>query len=637
MERKTSEEGASEMKSGSGGSSYNIPAKRRWKGLIILVLGLGLLSMLVHLVFLFGLPKGFHSYSGYMQEHLSSDSDVRGYNHHVDSESRNKSKEDKSKYIDALVKRLRPTSPKDFGSSFVKEANNVTHAPPLPPERAKIHMESNLSRSGDKENVYDNISGNREGKTVCETKYGSYCLWHREHREQMKDNTVKKMKDQLFVARAYYPSIAKLPALDKLSHELRQNIQEFERVLSETTTDKDLPPLIEKKLEKMEATIIQAKSCNVDCNNVDKKFRQLVDLTEDEADFHMKQSAFLFHLAIQTLPKSLHCLSMRLTVEYFRSPPPDTDTSLTDKFSNPDFHHYVIFSTNMLASSAVINSTVMNANETSTLVFHVLTDGQNYFAMKLWYFRNIYKEATVQVLNIDDLKWSNNYNIFGSRLLLPQEFRVSFRRIDDIGRAWYQTDYLSVFSHAHYILPDVFKTLNKVVILDDDVIVQRDLSALWSLNMGGKVNGAVLLCSVKLFHLTDNLGGNSLSEDSCAWMSGLNIIDLHRWREINLTKTYERFIHEHLGKRQELSDAVILRATLLAYSGLVYGLDGSWMLSGLGYNYGLSRETIEKAAALHFNGNMKPWLELGIPKYKGLWRNFLNPENGVLNDCNVNQ
>jgi len=58
----------------------------------------------------------------------------------------------------------------------------------------------------------------------------------------MKDALVKKLKDQLFVARAYYPSLAKLPANDKLSRQLKQNIQEMEHMLSESTTDADLPP-----------------------------------------------------------------------------------------------------------------------------------------------------------------------------------------------------------------------------------------------------------------------------------------------------------------------------------------------------------------------------------------------------------
>lgn len=117
---------------------------------------------------------------------------------------------------------------------------------------------------------------------------------------------------------------------------------------------------IKQKITMMEAAIAKAKSCPVDCNNVDKKFRQLADMTEDEANFHMKQSAFLYKLAVQTMPKSLHCLSMRLTVEYFRSSF-DIEDKLLERFVNPDLHHYVIFSKNVLASSAAINSTVAHS------------------------------------------------------------------------------------------------------------------------------------------------------------------------------------------------------------------------------------------------------------------------------------
>ncbi|KAG0466437.1 hypothetical protein HPP92_018017 [Vanilla planifolia] len=44
----------------------------------------------------------------------------------------------------------------------------------------------------------------------CQVEFGSYCLWSTKHKEAMNDATVKKLKDQLFVARAYYPSISKL-------------------------------------------------------------------------------------------------------------------------------------------------------------------------------------------------------------------------------------------------------------------------------------------------------------------------------------------------------------------------------------------------------------------------------------------
>jgi alpha-1,4-galacturonosyltransferase len=64
-----------------------------------------------------------------------------------------------------------------------------------------------------------------------------------EHTEVMKDSIVKRLKDQLFVARSYYPSIAKLNGQEALTQEIKQNIQDHERVLSVSTVDADLPSL----------------------------------------------------------------------------------------------------------------------------------------------------------------------------------------------------------------------------------------------------------------------------------------------------------------------------------------------------------------------------------------------------------
>ncbi|KAK3212164.1 hypothetical protein Dsin_016870 [Dipteronia sinensis] len=239
-------------------------------------------------------------------------------------------------------------------------------------------------------------------------------------------------------------------------------------------------------------------------------------MIEDEANFHMKQSAFLYQLAVQTMPKSFHFLSMRLTVECFKSPSVDMGHSQADKYSDPILHHYVIFSNNVLASSV----------ESKNLVFHVPTDGQNYFAMKLWFFRNTSKEAAVRVLNIEQLNLKYHDKATLLHLSLPLEFRVAFHGVDNKPTTHDRTQYISIFSHAHYLHPEIFPSLKKVVVLDDDVVVQKDLSALCNLNMGGKVNGAVQLCS-RLGQLKNYLG-DSFEKNSCAWMSGLNIVDLVR-------------------------------------------------------------------------------------------------------------
>lgn len=177
--------------------------------------------------------------------------------------------------------------------------------------------------------------------------------------------------------------------------------------------------------------------------------------------------------------------------------------------------------------------------ESKNFVFHVLTDEQNYFAMKQWFIRNPCKQATVQVLNIEKFEMDSSE----MKLTLPTEFRVSFTGGDNSASQENRTHYLSLFSQSHYLLPKLFHKLEKVVILDDDVVVQRDLSPLWELDMEGKVNGAVKSCSVRLGQLK-SLKRGSFDANACLWMSGLNVIDLAKWRELGVSETYHKFYKE---------------------------------------------------------------------------------------------
>ncbi|KAK9755361.1 hypothetical protein RND81_01G019700 [Saponaria officinalis] len=632
----------------SGVLSYQISTKRRCNGFVIAVLGLVLLSMLVPLVFLLGFHNAFQS-SGFPSERRSSSPNNGPAGYGLRNNSRFDNQNNQSGHIEEITALLAP--PEDPVTNPVREMpvkselNTSSSKNPVPAEQQEKnhgppaeHYVNNPSLTSNKVSVKSPVQEIQPTKAIdesemsCELKFGSYCLWRREHKQVMTDSMVKKMKDRLFVARAYFPSIAKLPAHEKLSKELKQNIQDFERILSETSTDADLPSHIGEKMQKMEAVIARAKSIPVDCNNVDKKFRQLVDLTEDEANFHTKQSAFLYQLAVQTMPKSLHCLSMRLTVEYFSKGSLDLEVSATEKFINPELHHYVVFSRNILASSVLINSTVVHAKDSKKMVFHILTDRENYYSMKMWFFRNTFKGSAVQVLNLEDIIPESDNKMPG--LSLPEEFRVTFQIADKLSKMQYKTEYISSFSHSHYLLPEIFKNLNKIVVLDDDMLVQQDLSPLWKINMGRNVNGAVEMCAVRLGQLSNYFGRNSFNNNSCTWMSGLNVIDLARWRELNLSGSFRKLVQE-LEAEGKQYEAVASRATLLTFQDLVHALDDSWVLSGLGHDYGLGVQAIRNAAVLHFNGNMKPWLELGIPKYKSLWAKFLNREDKLLSECNV--
>ncbi|KAK1603355.1 hypothetical protein QYE76_016503 [Lolium multiflorum] len=475
-----------------------------------------------------------------------------------------------------------------------------------------------------------------ENAKACQLEFGSYCLWSTEHKVIMKDSVVKRLKDQLFVARSYYPSIAKLQGQEVLTQEMKQNIQDHERVLSASAVDADLPSFINKKIEQMEHTIARAKSCTVECHNVVRKLRQILDMTDDEAHFHMKQSAFLYNLGAQTLPKTHHCFSMRLTLEYFKSPSLDSDVSLARKFKTPNHRHYVILSKNVLAASVVINSTVISSKEPGNNVFHILTDVQNFYGMKYWFARNSYKKAAIHVVNYEGMILEKLPKFSPRELYLSEEFRVLIRSTE---RPTEQTrmEYLSLFSHSHFFIPEIFKDLKKVVVLDDDVVIQRDLSFLWNLDMGDKVNGAVEFCGVRLGQVRNLLGKTKYDPKSCAWMSGVNVINLDKWRKHKVTENYLMLLKQLVKNNDEVSlREAAFSLSLLSFQHLIYPLDKKLTLSGLGYDYGIDPEVARSSASLHYNGNMKPWLELGIPDYKKYWRRFLTREDRFMDECNVN-
>ncbi|KAM0953852.1 putative polygalacturonate 4-alpha-galacturonosyltransferase [Dioscorea sansibarensis] len=654
------------------------PWKRRFRGPSLLVPALVVFSLLLPLAFLFGILNHFPY--GYLGDERppTEEYEFGGHGHRLDGSLR-LVKGEHSK-VPNLVKKLGPDIAKDGAESIVNPRNKVFYTkidedpvnsrrqsnlqvnenvanshsdrssnpysdqedipPPLdglsPSQLAssKPHPAPNATNVADpkRDGSVKHFSGDANGKS-CQLEFGSYCLWSLEHKEVMVDSLVKRLKDQVFLARAYYPSIAKLPSQDNLSRELKLNIQEHERMLSEAIVDADLPLFVEKKMRKMDLSIAKAKSCAVDCNNVDKKLRQILDLTEDETHFHMKQSAFMYHLGVQTMPKSHHCLSMRLTVEYFRSPPIDIEQTYAHKLDNPLLRHHIIFSTNILAASVAINSTVTNSEETGNLVFHLLTDVQNYFAMKLWFARISYKEATIHVLNFDKLLTDSSY-AYGSPLSPSEEYRVSIHSNEQPPPVQIRTEYLSVFGGSHFLLPQIFKHLNKVLILDDDVVVQRDLSFLWKLDLEGKVNGAMEFCGVRLNQLKSYLGATAYNGNACAWMSGLNIVDLNVWREQNVSNTYEHLLRKVQSWNEVSVKAAALPITLIAFQELIYALDDSMVLSGLGHSYGVSTDALRNAPVLHYNGNMKPWLELGIPSYKKFWRKYLTKER-FMDECNV--
>lgn len=101
----------------------------------------------------------------------------------------------------------------------------------------------------------------------------------------------------------------------------------------------------------------------------------------------------------------------------------------------------------------------------------------------------------------------------------------------------------------------LFPSLNKVVFLDDDIVIQTDLSPLWDIDMNGKVNGAVETCrgedkfvmskQLKSYlNFSHPLIRQNFDPNECAWAYGMNIFDLEAWRKTNISLTYHYWVEQ---------------------------------------------------------------------------------------------
>ncbi|ONK79315.1 uncharacterized protein A4U43_C01F5120 [Asparagus officinalis] len=458
----------------------------------------------------------------------------------------------------------------------------------------------------------------------------------------MLDSRVKQLKDQLIRARVYQ-GLGPLRSNPQFIRELRARIRDVQRVLGDATKDSDLPKSANEKLKLMEQTLAKGKQMQDDCSTVVKKLRAMLHTSEEQLKVHKKQTMFLTQLAAKTLPKGLHCLPLRLSTEYYSLDSSRQQFPNPEKLEDPKLHHYALFSDNVLAASVVVNSTVTHAKNPADHVFHVVTDRLNYAAMRMWFLANPPGAATIQVQNVEEFTWLNEsyspvLKQLGSQSMIDYYFRTH-RANSDSNLKFRNPKYLSILNHLRFYLPEIFPKLNKVVFLDDDIVVQKDLTGLWEINLEGKVNGAVETCG-ESFHRFDRylnfshpLIAKNFDAHACGWAYGMNVFDLDEWRKQNITEIYHSW--QNLNHDRLLWKLGTLPPGLITFWKRTFPINRSWHVLGLGYNPNVNHKDIDRAAVIHYNGNMKPWLEIGMPKYRNYWSKYVDYDQVYLRECNI--
>lgn len=152
----------------------------------------------------------------------------------------------------------------------------------------------------------------------------------------------------------------------------------------------------------------------------------------------------------------------------------------------------------------------------------MLTDGLNHAAMKMWFQINTPDKGIVEVMNMESL------NGLGVSWGLHEQARKYLKPV--MSRAHLkQEENLETKRRVglYYYLPEVFPKLDKLIMLDDDIVVRKDLTHLWEEDLHNKVIGAVR---------------SSSNHDATSDWSCINMVDLGEWRRQGLTEMYKQSI-----------------------------------------------------------------------------------------------
>ncbi|KAL6546905.1 hypothetical protein OROMI_022626 [Orobanche minor] len=184
-------------------------------------------------------------------------------------------------------------------------------------------------------------------------------------------------------------------------------------------------------------------------------------------------------------------------------------------------------------------------------VFHVVTDKLNYAAMKMCFLANPPGKATIHMQNVQELTWLNSsYRPVLRQLVSPFMINYHFRSRRgefDSNLKYRNPKYLLIMNHLRFYLPEIFPKLDKVLFLDDDSVVQKDLSGLWSLDLMGKVIGVVETCGEsshrfdRYLNFSNPLVWTNFNPHACGWAFGMNIFDLDEWRKLNIMEVYHKW------------------------------------------------------------------------------------------------
>lgn len=177
--------------------------------------------------------------------------------------------------------------------------------------------------------------------------------------------------------------------------------------------------------------------------------------------------------------------------------------------------------------------------------------------------------------------------------------------------------HISEATYYRIMIPELFpENIKKVIYLDSDVLVRKDIMELWDTEIGDSVIGAIKLNEYNGYDKID------IPKDAPYFNAGVLVINLDKWREEQITRKAFEYIKRHPEK------LIAHDQSILNY--LLYGkwhqVDYKWnvrtQIFSLDYlnagfdNFESFEEVKEDPSIVHFTTASKPWHYLNNHPFK---------------------
>ncbi len=211
---------------------------------------------------------------------------------------------------------------------------------------------------------------------------------------------------------------------------------------------------------------------------------------------------------------------------------------------------------------------------------------------------------------------------------------ISARDISKILSMNVKTDRGSLSQYARlFVSRDLPETLERVLYLDCDIIINSSLRELWNLDLEGKTIAALKDAFSKQYR--KNI---ELQPDDIMFNSGVMLIDMKKWKEKHIEKKLLSFIKRHKGVIQQgdqgALNAVLSKDTYCFHPRfnsvtIFYDFSYEEMLAYRKpvdfYSKKEVKQAVKDPVIIHYTTSftsVRPWIEGSMHPYKDKWLSY---------------